>query len=227
MCVGGRAGGQAGGRAWGRRGVPSFLSSCVEELSLRLARGKGLRSLLTIVTAVASSSSSLARSLVLALPPRVPLLLVKQTLVLLSTVCTCCPCVLVRIKLCVFGCVLLFHYLFVCFLSVFFLCQFYYYFACFFSSSCVAPLCLGFFFSADFSFLSESFPSLLPRFSAFLLCFCDSMRFFCFCFCLVLFLRSSLMKQLLLLMMFLFPSRCLVSSSAAVGVLSAAPGMVG
>jgi hypothetical protein len=39
-------------------------------------------------------------------------------------------------------------------------------------------------------------------------------------------LRSSLMKLLLLWMMFLFPSRCLVSSSAAVRVLSAAPGMV-
>jgi hypothetical protein len=42
---------------------------------------------------------------------------VKQTLVLLFTVCTCYPCVPLRIKLCVFGCVLLFHYLFVFFLS--------------------------------------------------------------------------------------------------------------
>jgi hypothetical protein len=116
--------------------------------------------------------------------------------------------------------------LFVCFLSVFFVCQFYYYFACFVSSFCVAPLCLSFFFCRLFVSVRVLSLSSSPRFSAFLLWFCDFMRFFCFCFFLVLFLRSSLMKLLLLWMMFLFPSRCLVSSSAAVRVLSAAPGMV-
>jgi hypothetical protein len=217
-------------RGWGEeRGfLPPFSSSCVEELSLRLARGEGLKVFTNYghrcccVFVVVFSFVFFARSLVRSFVPFPPGCCSPRSA--LANPVFACASSSVFLAVCFFFIICLFSFCFLvsvlllfCLLSFFFLCR----------SSLSKLLLLLLLLLPSFRFCPSPFPLFSPRFSAFLLWFCDFMRFFCFCFCFVLFLRSSLMKLLLLFMMFLFPSRCLVSSSAAVGVLSAAPGMVG
>jgi len=223
----------------GRSGVssPPFSSSCVdEELSLRLARGEGLRSFTNyghrcccvfVVVFSFVFARSLVCSFVRALPTGFLLFFwasKRSSRSALANPVFACASSFVFLAVCFFFIICLFSFCFLvsvlllfCLLCFFFLCR----------SSLSKLLLLLLLLLPSFRFCPSPFPLFSPRFSAFLIWFCDFMRFFCFCFCLVLFMWSSLMKLLLLLMMFLFPSRCLVSSSAAVGVLSAAPGMVG